>query len=190
MLLWTEKAGFCSKKHVGFQQFFQQQFQFYHTQELILTGFLHHNQQRKKGCSMDLDFRWKNNVVENSLINSPEWNQEERVKKPSLEQVSVSRELQMCQESSWCSEIAKLAQAQLLQPLQTRSVQVPRLLHIFINQTKPTQTGFFLTFLFLQEAKNQGSSCLVKKKYNCGFSPRKHPVFSPVEGTGLYCGIN
>lgn len=134
--------GFVLKKHVGFQQFFQQQFQFFHTQQLNLTGFLHHNQQRKKG----LGFRWKNKVVENSLINSTEWNQEERVKKPSLEQVSVSRELQMCQESSWCSKIAKLAQAQLLQPLQTRSVQVPRLLHIFINQTKPTQSGFFLHF--------------------------------------------
>lgn len=54
--------------------------------------------------------------------------------------------------------IASLVQAQLLQPLQTGSVQMPRLLHIFINQTKPTQLGFFLTFLCLQEAKNQVSS--------------------------------
>lgn len=45
--------------------------------------------------------------------------------------------------------IASLVQTQLLQPLQTRSVQVPRLLHIFINQTKPTQSGFFSYILIL-----------------------------------------
>lgn len=45
--------------------------------------------------------------------------------------------------------IASLVQTQLLQPLQTGSVQVPRLLHIFINQTKPTQSGFFSYILML-----------------------------------------
>lgn len=29
---------------------------------------------------------------------------------------------------------------------------------------------------------------MAKKEYNCGFTSRKHPIFSPVEGTGLYCG--
>lgn len=143
------KSRICSEKHVGFQQFFQQQPQYFHTQQLNLTGFLHHNQQRNKGCLMDWDFRWKNKVVENFLINSTEWNQEEKVKKPSLEQISVNSELQMCQERSQCSEIANLVQTQLLQPLQTRSVQVPRLLHIFINQTKPTQSVFSYVLMLI-----------------------------------------
>lgn len=25
-------------------------------------------------------------------------------------------------------------------------------------------------------------------EFNCGFSPRKHPIFSPVDSTKLYCG--
>lgn len=140
LLLWIEKAGFCFKKNIGFQQFFKQQSQFFHAQQLNLTVFLHYNQQKKKRLFKGLGFQMKKQGC--WKFSNQCYSMKSRGKSEKAFLGAGQRE-QRATNVPGELLIASLVQTQLLQPLQTGSVQVPRLLHIFINQTKPTQSGFF-----------------------------------------------